>query len=326
MILVCGGAGYIGSHMVAYLQEKGEDVIVVDNLGTGHGKAVGYTKLYVGDLRDKAFLSDVFASNKITSVIDFAAYSLVGESMQNPLKYFNNNVSGTISLLEVMVEHGVKNIVFSSTAAVYGEPNKVPIPETLQKEPRNAYGASKLMVENILDWCDTCHGIKYGVLRYFNVAGAHLSGTIGEHHNPESHLIPIIAEVALGKRDKLTIYGNDYPTPDGTCIRDYIHVMDLVDAHYLTLKNIQKTNTSQTYNLGNGLGFSVKEIVDAFESVIGTPIPKEYGERRAGDPATLIADYTEATTKLGWKQQYTDIKAIIESAWQWHKNNPEGYN
>lgn len=325
-ILVCGGAGYIGSHMVAELLENGEEVVVLDNLEKGHSEALLGGKLYVGDLRDRSILDKVFTENKIDSVIDFAAYSLVGESMTEPLKYFNNNVGGTITLLEAMRDYNVKYIVFSSTAATYGEPDAVPISENSKTVPTNAYGESKLLVEKILRWCDHAYGIKYTTLRYFNAAGAHTSGKIGEDHSPESHLIPIILDVALGNRDKIMMYGDDYDTKDGTCIRDYIHVSDLASAHSLALKRLRNGGESRIYNLGNGTGFSVKEVVEIARKVTGHPIPAEVAPRRAGDPAVLIASSKKAIDELGWKPKYNTIDTVIETAWNWHKNHPNGYS
>lgn len=324
-ILVCGGAGYIGSHMVAELLENNEDVVILDNLEKGHKDALLGGKLYVGDLRDKEILNKVFTENKIDAVIDFAAYSLVGESMTEPLKYFNNNVYGTISLLEAMKEHGVKYIVFSSTAATYGEPKVIPISENNDTIPTNAYGESKLLVEKILRWCDHAYGIKYTALRYFNAAGAHVNGQIGEDHSPESHLIPLILQVALGKREKIMMFGDDYNTTDGTCVRDYIHVTDLAKAHSLALKRLMNGGESTAYNLGNGTGFSVKEVVEVARKVTGHPIPAEVAPRRAGDPATLIASSERAIKELGWEPQCADLETIISSAWNWHKNHPNGF-
>lgn len=324
-ILVCGGAGYIGSHMVAYLLEEGKDVIVVDSLETGHEESIKGVKLYKGDLRDKDFLNKVFEENQIEAVIDFAAYSLVGESMVEPLKYFNNNVYGTITLLEVMKEHNVKYIVFSSTAATYGEPENTPILEDDKTLPTNAYGESKLMVEKVLKWCDSAYGIKYTVLRYFNAAGAHLSGTIGEDHKTETHLIPLILQVALGKREKIMIFGDDYNTHDGSCIRDYIHVSDLASAHSLALERLLNGGESRIYNLGNGTGFSVKEVIDVARKVTNHPIPAEIAERRAGDPAVLIASSKKATEELNWCPKFNSLETIIETAWKWHLNHPNGY-
>ena len=324
-ILVCGGAGYIGSHMVAELLENNNEVVVLDSLVKGHKEALLGGKLYVGDLRDRKILDKVFTENKIDAVIDFAAFSLVGESMTEPLKYFNNNVYGTISLLEAMRDYNVKYIVFSSTAATYGEPEVVPIAENSKTVPTNAYGESKLLVEKILRWCDHAYGIKYTTLRYFNAAGAHISGKIGEDHSPETHLIPIILDVALGNREKIMMFGDDYDTKDGTCVRDYIHVSDLASAHSLALKRLMNGGDSAIYNLGNGTGFTVKEMVEIARKVTGHPIPAEVAERRAGDPAVLIASSKKAMDELGWKPKYADVETIISTAWNWHKNHPNGY-
>ncbi len=325
-ILVCGGAGYIGSHAVAELVKRGEEVVVVDNLQKGHIDAIWEgAKICLGDLRDKDFLNRVFENNKIDGVIHFAADSLVGESMDLPLKYYENNVYGTMCLLDVMNKHGVDKIVFSSTAATYGEPERVPIEETDKTFPTNTYGETKLAVEKMLKWAEKAHDIKHVVLRYFNVAGAHESGMIGEAHDPETHLIPIILQVALNKREKIFIYGDDYDTPDGTCIRDYIHVMDLVDAHILALKKLERDNTSSTYNLGNGEGFSVKEVIDVARKVTEHEIKAELAPRRAGDPARLIASSKKAIDELGWEPRYNTLEEIIASAWKWHVNNPHGY-
>lgn len=324
-ILVCGGAGYIGSHMIAELLENNHEVVVLDSLVKGHKEALLGGKLYVGDLRDRKILDKVFTENKIDAVIDFAAFSLVGESMTEPLKYFNNNVYGTISLLEAMRDYNVKYIVFSSTAATYGEPEVVPITENSKTIPTNAYGESKLLVEKILRWCDHAYGIKYTTLRYFNAAGAHISGKIGEDHSPETHLIPIILDVALGNREKIMMFGDDYDTKDGTCVRDYIHVSDLASAHSLALKRLMNGGDSAIYNLGNGTGFTVKEMVEIARKVTGHPIPAEVAERRAGDPAVLIASSKKAMEELGWKPKYADVETIISTAWNWHKNHPNGY-
>ena len=324
-ILVCGGAGYIGSHMVAELLENNIEVVILDNLEKGHKDALLGGKLYVGDLRDKTILDKIFTENKIDAVIDFAAYSLVGESMTEPLKYFNNNVYGTISLLESMKEHNVKYIVFSSTAATYGEPKKVPIEECSETCPTNAYGESKLIVEKILRWCDHAYGIKYTALRYFNAAGAHVNGQIGEDHSPETHLIPIILDVALGNREKIMMFGDDYNTKDGTCVRDYIHVTDLARAHLLALKRLMNGGESTAYNLGNGTGFTVKEVVEVARKVTGHAIPAEVAPRRAGDPATLIASSDRAVNELGWKPEFNSLETIISTAWKWHQSHPNGY-
>ena len=324
-ILVAGGAGYIGSHMVALLVEKGYEVVVVDNLCTGHWQAVkGGAKLRVGDVKDAAFLDRVFSEFPIDGVINFAAFSLVGESVTNPLKYYDNNVGGAVSMLTAMKNHGVSKIVFSSTAATYGEPEKQPIEETDRTEPTNPYGASKLAIEGLLKWSDKAYGIRYAALRYFNAAGANVDVMIGEDHRPESHLIPIVLQCALGKRDHVGIYGDDYPTADGTCVRDYIHVRDLVSAHLLALEYLDKGGQSGAFNLGNGDGYSVKEIVDTARRVTGKAIPAVVEPRRAGDPSTLIASNERAKTVLGWVPE-RGLETIIADAWAWHQSHPDGY-
>lgn len=325
-ILVLGGAGYIGSHAVNQLIDKDYDVVVVDNLATGHEDAINKkAKFYKGDIRDKEFLSGVFDKENIEGVIHFAANSLVGESMEKPLKYFNNNVYGMQILLEVMQEHDVKHIVFSSTAATYGEPKKIPITEDMETCPTNTYGETKLTMEKMMKWCDKAYGMKYVALRYFNVAGAKEDGSIGEDHNPETHLIPIVLQVALGKREFITIYGEDYDTEDGTCIRDYVHVEDLIEAHILALKYLMNGGESNIFNLGSSQGFSVKEIVDCVRKVTGLSIPAKIGERRAGDPAKLVASSEKAREVLGWNPTRTNIEKIIEDAWRWHKGHRDGF-
>lgn len=325
-ILVCGGAGYIGSHAVAELLARGEQVVVVDNLQTGHKEAITEGALfYEGDLRDEVFLDKVFSENDIEAVMHFAADSLVGVSVKEPIQYYDNNVGGAISLVKVMNKHNVKKIVFSSTAATYGEPKEIPILETLETNPTNPYGETKLAIEKMLKWSDNAYGLKYVVLRYFNVAGAHTNGIIGEDHNPETHLIPIILQVALGKREKISIFGEDYDTPDGTCIRDYIHVMDLVDAHILAIEKLRKTEESGTYNLGNGNGFSVKEVIETARQVTDHPIPAEVAPRRAGDPAQLVASSEKAKQELGWNPQHASLESMIASAWAWFQKHPDGY-
>lgn len=327
MILVCGGAGYIGSHAVYQLIEKGEEVVVIDNLETGHIESVHkQAKFYNVDIRNEEELDKVFKENNITEVIHFAANSLVGESMTNPLKYYNNNVHGTEVLLKVMINNNVKKIVFSSTAATYGEVEKMPITENDRTEPTNAYGETKLAMEKMMKWCDTAYGLKYVALRYFNVAGAHVSGTIGEAHNPETHLIPLILQVPLGKREFISIFGDDYDTEDGTCIRDYIHVTDLANAHILAVEYLRAGNSSDIFNLGNGNGFSVKEMIEAARRVTGHEIPAKVCERRAGDPARLIASAEKAKKILKWEPKFTNVEDIIASAWNWHKNNPNGFS
>ena len=325
-ILVCGGAGYIGSHTVHQLVEKGEDVVIVDNLQTGHMGAVNpKAKFYKGDIREAEVLDRIFTENKIDAVVHFAANSLVGESMTNPLKYFNNNVYGMQVLLEAMVRHGIDKIVFSSTAATYGEPERIPIMEDDRTEPTNPYGQSKLIMEKMMKWVSLANGIRYVSLRYFNAAGAIEDGSIGEDHSPETHLIPLILQVPLGKRDHITVFGEDYPTPDGTCLRDYIHVLDLADAHVLAIDYLRRCGESNIFNLGNGQGFSVKEMIEAAREATGLDIKVEIGERRAGDPAQLIASSEKARKVLGWQPKFTDVKAVIGTAWKWHQQHPEGY-
>lgn len=325
-ILVCGGAGYIGSHTVYKLIEQGKDVIIADNLQSGHMEAVHpKAKFYKGDIRDAEFLDKVFTENKIEAVIHFAANSLVGESVQKPLLYFNNNVYGMQILLESMVKHDIKHIVFSSTAAVYGEPKRLPILEDDDTNPTNPYGETKLTMEKMMKWCNKAYGITYVALRYFNAAGSLGDGTIGEDHNPESHLIPLILQVPLKKREAITVFGTDYATPDGTCLRDYIHVLDLADAHIKAVEYLQAGNESNVFNLGNGVGFSVKEMIDAAKEVVNDDIKVVYGERRAGDPAQLIASSDKAKKILGWTPVHTDVKSIIKDAWIFHKAHPNGF-
>ena len=325
-ILVCGGAGYIGSHTVYRLIETGEKVVIIDNLQTGHRKAINpAAKFYKGDIRNADTLIKIFTENQIETVIHFAANSLVGESVQNPLKYFNNNVYGMQILLESMVKSGVDKIVFSSTAATYGEPEKIPIEESDKTLPTNPYGESKLIMEKMMHWVSRANNIKFVSLRYFNAAGAIEDGSIGEDHSPETHLIPLILQVPLGKRDHITIFGEDYPTPDGTCLRDYIHVLDLADAHILAVNHVRNGGESNIFNLGNGQGFSVKEMIVAAEKVTGQSIKTEIGSRRAGDPAQLIASSDKASKLLNWIPRFTDVEKIIETAWTWHKKHPNGY-
>ncbi len=323
-ILVTGGAGYIGSHTVRYLKEKNEDVIVLDNLQTGFRESVDVEKFYQMDLRDKD-IDRVFKENDITGVIHFAANSLVGVSVKEPFEYYDNNVYGTLCLLKAMMENDVKNIVFSSTAAVYGEPENTPILESDKTLPTNPYGETKLTMEKMMKWFDDAYGTKYVSLRYFNAAGAHENGDIGECHNPETHLIPLILQVPLGNREKISIFGDDYNTPDGTCIRDYIHVWDLADAHYLAYKYMLDGNDSEIFNLGSGNGFSVKEVVDVARKVTGHEIPAEIADRRPGDPAVLVASSEKIKKTLGWNPQRTNLEEIIKDAWNFHKNNPKGY-
>ncbi len=325
-ILVLGGAGYIGSHTVYELIDRGEDVVIIDNLETGHAEAVHpLARFYQGDIRDRAFVDSVFDKEKIEAVIHYAANSLVGESMVNPLKYYDNNLCGTKVLLESMVSHGIDKIVFSSTAATYGEPERVPIVETDKTEPTNTYGETKLSMEKMFKWTGFAHGLRYVSLRYFNACGAHVSGEIGEAHNPETHLIPLILQVPNGKREYISIFGDDYDTEDGTCVRDYIHVTDLAQAHILAVKYLADGNESNIFNLGNGVGFTVNEVIETARKVTGHPIPAKVSPRRAGDPAKLIASSEKAKTVLGWKPEHADLEEIIASAWKWHKSHPDGY-
>lgn len=325
-ILVLGGAGYIGSHTVYELIDRGEDVVIIDNLETGHIEAVHEkARFYKGDIRDRAFLDSVFAKEKIDAVIHFAANSLVGESMVDPLKYYDNNLCGTKVLLEAMVAHGIDKIVFSSTAATYGEPERVPILESDKTEPTNTYGETKLSMEKMFKWTSKAHNLRYVSLRYFNACGAHESGKIGEAHNPESHLIPLILQVPNGQRESIAIFGEDYDTKDGTCVRDYIHVTDLAQAHILAVKYLAEGGESNIFNLGNGVGFTVKEVIDSARKVTGHEIKAVVSPRRAGDPAQLIASSDKARTILGWKPEHADLEEIIKSAWNWHSTHPNGF-
>lgn len=326
-ILVLGGAGYIGSHTVDQLVENNRDVVVVDNLVTGHIEAVNKkAKFYQGDIADKDFMRNVFKNEDIEAVIHFAASSLVGESMVKPLKYFDNNTAGMIHLLEVMTEVGVKKIVFSSTAATYGEPKVVPIHEDDPQIPTNPYGESKLAMEKIMHWTDVADGVKFVALRYFNVAGSKPDGSIGEDHNPETHLIPIILQVANGEREKLQIFGDDYDTKDGTNVRDYVHVLDLADAHIRALDYLLAGNESNAFNLGSSNGFSNMEILEAARRATGKEIPAEIAPRRAGDPSTLVAASEKAHEILGWAPKYENMEDIIKTAWTFEQTHPNGFS
>ncbi|MED4228228.1 UDP-glucose 4-epimerase GalE [Neobacillus cucumis] len=322
MILVVGGAGYIGSHLVKELVEK-EDVVVLDNLSTGHREAIDKRAIFVrGDLGNEEDLQMVFRSYPIKAVMHFAAYSLVGESVVDPLKYYENNVASTLTLLKVMMKFKVKNFIFSSTAATYGIPDVELIDETTKTAPINPYGQSKLMVEQMLADFSKSYGLNYVVLRYFNAAGAHESAAIGESHDPETHLIPIILQQLLGAREKVSVFGSDYDTPDGTCIRDYIHVTDLAEAHILALEALlSEEKSAETYNLGNGLGFSVKEVIETCERVTGVKANVEMADRRSGDPSRLVASSDKIFTELGWKAERR-LERIIEDAWRWHQKQP----
>jgi UDP-glucose 4-epimerase len=325
-ILVLGGAGYVGSHAVYQLIDQGFSVVVIDNLQTGHEEAVHpKANFYKGDIRSREFMRSVFEKENIEAILHFAANSLVGESMVEPLKYFDNNVYGTQITLEMMKEFSVKHIVFSSTAAVYGEQKVVPITEDAATIPTNTYGETKLAMEKMMAWCEKAFDLHYVSLRYFNVASARSDGQIGEDHNPETHLIPVVLEAALGKRPAVTIFGEDYDTADGTCVRDYIHVEDLIDAHILALRYLQNGGESNHFNLGSSQGFSVKEIVETAKEVTGIDIPVKIGERRAGDPSTLIASLEKAKKILGWNPTRTSIHQMISNAWNWHQHHPNGY-
>ncbi len=327
-VLVLGGAGYIGSHTVYALIEAGEEVVIIDNLLTGYEAAVHPSaSFYKGDIRDRAFLDSVFKKEgNIDAVIHFAASSLVGESMTDPLKYYENNLYGTMVLLGALVAHRIDKVVFSSTAATYGEPENLPILEGDRTLPTNTYGETKLSMEKMFHWVGKAHGLRYVSLRYFNACGAHESGVIGEAHNPESHLIPLILQVPNGQREHISIFGDNYSTKDGTCVRDYIHVTDLAQAHILAVKYLLRGKESDVFNLGNGIGFTVKEVIETARKVTNDPIKAVVEPRRAGDPAFLIASSEKAQQTLGWRPQYADLETIITSAWKWHSSHPNGYD
>ncbi|MDB5099652.1 MAG: galE1 [Cyanobacteria bacterium RYN_339] len=322
-ILVVGGAGYIGSVTVEQLLAAGHQVVVYDNLLKGHRESVPEAATFVeGDMGDAAALDKLFGQHTFDAVMHFAALSLVGESVTQPDKYFKNNVSNGLVLLDAMGRAGIKKFVFSSTAAVYGEPTEWPIHEDFPHNPTNPYGESKLAFEKVLKWYENAYGLRYATLRYFNAAGA--TGCCGEDHDPETHLIPLILQVAQGKRDAISMFGDDYPTPDGTCVRDYIHVVDLADAHVRALSILGER--SGTFNLGNGTGFSVKQVVEAARKVTGHPIPAKVAPRRAGDPAVLVASSARIREQLGWEPKYPDVETIIADAWRWHQAHPQGYH
>jgi len=324
-VLVTGGLGYVGSHAVKLLVDRGIEVVGLDDLSFGHKKAACGSEVLIGDIGDAELLRSIFKKYGIDSVMHFAAFADVGESVKNPQKYYINNVSKSLVLLQQMMEAGVKKLIFSSTAAVFGEPQAVPIPEEHPKNPTNPYGRSKLMLEEILSEYDHAYGLKWIALRYFNASGADPSGIIGEDHKPEHHLIPIVLDVALGKRESVSIFGTDWPTPDGTCIRDYVHVTDLAQAHLLALEALESGAQSNVYNMGNGNGYSVLEVISTAEIVTGQKIKAIPAPRREGDPARLVAGSDKIKRELGWKPEFPELKTIIETAWRWHSSHPDGF-
>ena len=323
-VLVCGGAGYIGSNMTAMLAAAGLQPVVFDNLSTGHRSAVGSAEFVQGDLADHELLVKTLKKHKVEAVMHFAAFIEVGESVQVPLKYYHNNVYCTQILLSAMEAAGVDKFVFSSTAAVYGIPKQVPVTEDSPKQPINPYGETKWAAERMCHYQSRAGKLRYATLRYFNACGAGANGTLGEDHRPESHLIPLIIKAAMGKNSEVQIYGTDYPTPDGTCIRDYIHIEDLCRAHLLALEKLNH-NSELIYNLGNGQGYSVKEVIETVKKVSGKNFKVVEAGRRSGDPPVLTSDATKAKTELGWKTQFPEMEKIIETAWRWHNEHPDGY-
>jgi UDP-glucose 4-epimerase len=318
-ILVVGGAGYIGSHMVLLLEEQGHEVVVLDDLSSGRAEAVLKSKLVIGSTADSPLLDHLFADGKFTAVMHFASFIQVGESVEQPAKYYRNNVLNTINLLDGMIRHGVGNFIFSSTAAIFGQPDYVPIDEAHAKRPINPYGRSKWIIEQVLQDYEIAYHLKSVCLRYFNAAGADPEARIGERHDPETHLIPLLLQVASGRRESAQVFGRDYDTPDGTCIRDYIHIVDLCTAHSLALAKLTAAGKSAVYNLGNGSGFSVQQVIDSVRQVTGKPVPVINSARRAGDPARLVADSALARRELGWSSKYADLREIVAHAWSWEK-------
>lgn len=324
-ILVTGGAGYIGSHTVQVLLARGYEVVVLDDVSTGHEAAVLTKAFYRGDISDAELVGRIVRDHRIDAVIHFAAKSLVGESVQKPDLYFYENTAKTNQLVSALVAHGVDKFIFSSTAAVYGIPDDVPIPETAKKQPINPYGASKWMIEQSLHWLEQAYGLRWTALRYFNAAGASLDGSIGERHNPETHLIPLVLQAALGEREAAYVFGTDYATPDGTCIRDYIHVLDLAEAHVLALEALNRGAESRAYNVGTGRGYSVREIIEMAKRVTETDFPVIESPRRPGDPDVLVAQVEAIQSALGWQPRYSDLETMIRTAWIWHRGNTEGH-
>jgi len=324
-ILVTGGAGYIGSHAVRLFRERGHDVWVYDNLSAGHRAAVPKERLIVADLAELHRLDHVLLETRAEAVVHFAAFTYVGESVLEPAKYYGNNVVNTLGLMECLRRHGIKRFVFSSSAATYGVPERMPITEETPQNPINPYGSSKLAIERALADYSRAYGWGYAALRYFNAAGASGDASIGEDHTPETHLIPLVLQAALAQRPALEIFGTDYPTPDGTCIRDYIHVEDLAEAHLLALNKLQD-GSGLLYNLGIGRGYSIREVIRVAEEVTGKPVPVKEGPRRPGDPPVLVASSAKIQRELGWKAGHTELGPILESAWRWHKNHPRGYS
>lgn len=318
-VLVVGGAGYIGSHMVKMLAQRGCRVTTLDNLSSGHRDAVLHGEFVQGDLSDRALLRSLFSAGKFDAVMHFASSIQVGESMRDPALYYGNNVANTLVLLDVMREFSVQKFVFSSTAATFGEPQYAPIDEKHPQQPINPYGRTKLMVEQVLADYDRAYGFKSVCLRYFNAAGADPDGELGERHDPETHLIPLVLQAASGRRPSIAVFGRDYDTPDGTCIRDYIHIVDLCEAHWLALNSLLGGAGSQAYNLGNGTGFSVQQVIEAARRITGCTVTVTEAERREGDPARLVADSSQVRAKLGWQPQYADLDVIIQHAWQWEQ-------
>ncbi|RJQ26849.1 MAG: UDP-glucose 4-epimerase GalE [Peptococcaceae bacterium] len=324
-VLVTGGAGYIGSHTVRELVKAGHRVVVLDNLSKGHEESVSEAELVEGDISDRTLLEDLLGRYRVEAVVHFAASSLVGESVTNPAGYYHNNLAGGLALLDAMIENGVRYLVFSSTAAVYGEPQVIPIAEDHPALPANPYGATKLAFENALPWYDRAYGLRSVSLRYFNAAGADPAGDIGEDHDPETHLIPLALKAALNLLPSLDVFGTDYPTPDGSCIRDYVHVTDLAAAHVLALEALAAGGRSTVYNLGSGSGYSVLEVIRTAEDVTGRSITVDFAGRRPGDPAVLVAGAEKIKAELGWRPRFNGLRAIIETAWQWHSKHPYGY-